>query len=37
MGQLVDELLALSRVGRQEPQLQVTRLKSLFEEVRRNL
>ena len=37
MGRLVDELLALSRVGRQEPQLQVTGLSSLFEEVRSEL
>ena len=37
MGRLVDELLALSRVGRQEPQLQITGLKSLFEEVRTEL
>ena len=34
MGRLVDDLLALSRVSRQEPRLQVTGLKSLFEEVR---
>jgi light-regulated signal transduction histidine kinase (bacteriophytochrome) len=37
MGRLVDELLALSRVGRQEPRLQVTGLNSLFEEVRTEL
>jgi PAS domain S-box-containing protein len=37
MGRLVDELLGLSRVGRQEPQLQVTGLYSLFEEVRSEL
>jgi light-regulated signal transduction histidine kinase (bacteriophytochrome) len=37
MGRLVDELLALSRVGRQEPQLQVTGLDALFEDVRTEL
>jgi PAS domain S-box-containing protein len=37
MGRLVDELLALSRIGRQEPQLQATGLNSLFEEVRTEL
>jgi PAS domain S-box-containing protein len=37
MGRLVDELLALSRVGRQEPRLQVVGLNSLFEEVRTEL
>jgi PAS domain S-box-containing protein len=37
MGQLVDELLALSRIGRQKPRLQVTGLDSLFEEVRSEL
>ena len=37
MGRLVDELLALSRVGRQEPRLQVTGLNSLVEEVRSEL
>lgn len=37
MAQLVDELLALSRVGRQELQLQVTGLNSLFEEARTEL
>jgi light-regulated signal transduction histidine kinase (bacteriophytochrome) len=37
MGRLVDELLALSRIGRQEPRLQVTGLDSLFEEVRTEL
>jgi light-regulated signal transduction histidine kinase (bacteriophytochrome) len=34
MARLVDELLALSRVGRQEPRLQVTGMNSLVEEVR---
>jgi PAS domain S-box-containing protein len=37
MGRLVDELLMLSRIGRQEPQLQVTGLNPLFEEVRSEL
>jgi light-regulated signal transduction histidine kinase (bacteriophytochrome) len=34
MGVLVDELLAISRVSRQEPQLQVAGLDSLFENAR---
>ncbi len=33
MGQLVDELLTLARVGRQSPRLQLTRLSSLVSEV----
>jgi PAS domain S-box-containing protein len=33
MGQLVDELLTLARVGRQAPRLQLTRLSSLVSEV----
>jgi light-regulated signal transduction histidine kinase (bacteriophytochrome) len=37
MGRLVDDLLALSRVGRQELRLRVTGLNSLFEEVRTEL
>ncbi len=37
MGRLVDELLMLSRVGRQELQLQVAGLTSLFEEARSGL
>ena len=37
MGQLVDDFLNLARVGRQELRLQVTGLKSLVEEVRREL
>jgi len=37
MGRLVDELLELSRIGRQELQLQFAGLSSLFEEVRTEL
>jgi len=37
MGQLVDDLLSLSRVGRQEPRWQIVGLNSLVEEVRRDL
>jgi PAS domain S-box-containing protein len=37
MGRLVDELLTLSRVGRQEPQLQLTGLNAVFEDVRAEL
>jgi PAS domain S-box-containing protein len=37
MGELVDDLLNLARVGRQELRLQVTGLNSLAEEVRREL
>jgi len=37
MGQLVDDLLNLARVGRQELRLQVTGLSSLVEEVQREL
>lgn len=37
MGQLVDDLLGLTRVGRQELHLQATGLNSLVEEVRRDL
>jgi PAS domain S-box-containing protein len=37
MGQMVDDLLGLSRVGRQELRVQMTGLKSLVEEVRNDL
>ncbi len=37
MGRLVDELLTLSRFGRQEPQLQLAGLNSLSEEARAEL
>lgn len=37
MGQLIDELLSLARVGRQEMRVQVTGLKSLVDEVVRDL
>lgn len=37
MGQLIDELLSLARVGRQEMKIQVTSLKSLVDEVIRDL
>jgi PAS domain S-box-containing protein len=37
MGQLVDDLLSLSRVGRQEVRWQIVGLNSLVEEVRRDL
>ncbi|MEE9234158.1 MAG: ATP-binding protein, partial [Candidatus Acidoferrales bacterium] len=37
MGTLVDDLLNLSRIGRQEPRRQVTGLNSLVEEVRKEL
>jgi PAS domain S-box-containing protein len=37
MGRLVDDLLNLSRVGRQQPRRQIVGLNSLVEEVRRDL
>jgi PAS domain S-box-containing protein len=37
MGRMVDDLLALARVGRQEPRLQVTGLGSLVQEVLKDL
>jgi len=37
MGQMVDDLLSLSRVGRQELRVQMTGLNSLVDEVRRDL
>jgi PAS domain S-box-containing protein len=37
MGHMVDDLLSLSRVGRQELRIQMTGLNSLIEEVRRDL
>ena len=37
MGQLIDELLSLARVGRQEMKIQVTSLKSIVDEVIRDL
>jgi PAS domain S-box-containing protein len=37
MGQLVDDLLSLARIGRQELRIQVTALNSLVEEVLRDL
>ena len=37
MGQLIDELLSLARIGRQELQVQVTGLRPLVEEVIRDL
>ena len=37
MGQLIDELLSLGRVGRQELKVQATGLKSLVDEVIRDL
>lgn len=37
MGRLIDDLLGLARIGRQEPRLQVTGLKSIVEEVLRDL
>jgi signal transduction histidine kinase len=37
MGRLIDDLLSLARVGRQEPRLQVTGLNSIVQEVLRDL
>jgi signal transduction histidine kinase len=37
MGRLIDDLLSLARLGRQEPRLQVTGLNSLVQEVLRDL
>src|SRR5260370_13643820 len=37
MGRLIDDLLSLARIGRQEPRLQATGLNSLVEEVLRDL
>jgi PAS domain S-box-containing protein len=37
MGQLVDDLLALARLGRREPSIEVTSIGSLVEEVRKDL
>src|SRR5260370_13483092 len=37
MGRLIDDLLSLARIGRQEPQLQATGLNSLVQEVLRDL
>ncbi|MEE8202070.1 MAG: PAS domain S-box protein [Candidatus Acidoferrales bacterium] len=37
MGRLVDDLLSLSRIGRQEPRRQVTGLNSLVDEVQKEL
>lgn len=37
MGRLIDDLLSLARVGRQEPRLQVTGLNSLVQEVLRDV
>jgi signal transduction histidine kinase len=37
MGRLIDDLLSLARVGRQEPRLQMTGLSSLVQEVLRDL
>jgi light-regulated signal transduction histidine kinase (bacteriophytochrome) len=37
MGRLIDDLLSLARIGRQEPRLQTTGLSSLVQEVLRDL